>query len=258
MKLSSDEGRAIAFVLGLIALAAVARLVTRPAPTSLPPAAELDAGALEQASDSALQRQRALAAPLGNDERIDVNAAAADELDRLPGVGAALAERIVTERERGGAYDSVADLRTVPGLGGALLARLEPHLAFGPGYGLNRRAAASALETDVVPAQADRLPAGREPTAREPRTSRQSRRLEDPAVLPSPTRPLSPSPREPLDLNRATAAQLESLPGIGPALAARILAKRDSLNGFGTIDDLRRVRGIGPATLARLRPYLRS
>src|SRR5512135_383624 len=130
MKLSSDEGRALAFVLGLVALAGVARLVTRPGAGELPAAAELDAGDLEQKSDSALQRQRALAAPLGTDERIDVNAAAADELDRLPGVGAALAERIVAERERGGAFDSAADLRTVPGLGGALLARLEPHLAF--------------------------------------------------------------------------------------------------------------------------------
>ncbi len=254
MKLSSDEGRAIAFVVGLIALAGIARLVTRPAPSALPPGAEIDARGLEQASDSALQRQRALAAPLGADERIDVNAAAADELDRLPGVGPALAARIVTEREQGGAFDSAADLHAVPGLGGALLARLEPHLAFGPGAGLPRRGSVTPAETDVVReatggagSQGERGGRGR---TRKPRSAGETR------VAPSPTSPLSPSAGERLDLNRATAADLEALPGIGPALAARIVAKRDSLRGFRTIDDLVRVRGIGPATLTRLRPYL--
>ena len=53
----------------------------------------------------------------------------------------------------------------------------------------------------------------------------------------------------PLSINRATAGELESLPGIGPALAARIVAGRP----YTTVEDLDRVRGIGPATLARLR-----
>lgn len=60
----------------------------------------------------------------------------------------------------------------------------------------------------------------------------------------------------PLGLNRATATELERLPGIGPALAARIIAWRDSAGGFRTLDDLAKVRGIGPATLARLKPLL--
>lgn len=57
-------------------------------------------------------------------------------------------------------------------------------------------------------------------------------------------------------ISRATAAELETLPGIGPALAARIIAWRDSAGGFRTLDDLAKVRGIGPATLARLKPLL--
>ncbi len=252
MKLSSDEGRAIAFVLGLVALAGIARVATRPGPGEPPFAAEVDAAALEHASDSALQRQKTLARPLGPDERIDVNAAAADELDRLPGVGAALANRIVAERERGGAFDSAAHLRAVSGLGPALLARLEPHLAFGPGVGLSRRVAAPPPETNVVERRADVHAS----EARRGRRGRTGAGAEDARVAPSPPRPLTPSPSQRLDLNRATAVELESLPGIGPALAARIVAKRDSLNGFRSIDDLARVRGIGPATVARLKPYL--
>ncbi len=256
MKLSSDEGRALAFIVGLIALAGVARFITRPAPADAPAAAELSVDSLEQQSDSALQRQRTLARPLGPGERIDVNAAPVDELDRLPGVGAALAARIVAERERGGAFDSAADLRTVPGLGRALLARLEPHLAFGPGAGLSRRVAAPVPETSVSPAPTDGAPSGR---TREARARTREGRPGAAAARIAPSLPpaLPPSPTERLDLNRATAAQLEALPGIGPALAARIVAKRDSLKGFRSVEELVRVRGVGPVLLTRLKPYLR-
>jgi competence protein ComEA len=64
------------------------------------------------------------------------------------------------------------------------------------------------------------------------------------------------APAAPLALNSATAAELEELPGIGPALAARIVALRDSAGGFRNLDDLAKVRGIGPATLAKLKPLL--
>ena len=57
----------------------------------------------------------------------------------------------------------------------------------------------------------------------------------------------------PVDINTATAAALDALPGIGPATAAAIVADRESHGPFATVDDLSRVRGIGPAKLAQLR-----
>lgn len=57
----------------------------------------------------------------------------------------------------------------------------------------------------------------------------------------------------PIDLNAATADQLEELPGIGPALAAAIVSERERMGGFRSVDDLQRVRGIGPARFEQLR-----
>ena len=56
----------------------------------------------------------------------------------------------------------------------------------------------------------------------------------------------------PVDLNRATVEELASLDGIGPKLAARIVAARP----FGSVEQLARVRGIGGRRLTRLRPRL--
>jgi competence ComEA-like helix-hairpin-helix protein len=60
----------------------------------------------------------------------------------------------------------------------------------------------------------------------------------------------------PLDLNRATADQLETLPGIGAVKAAAILAERDSRGGFQSMEELEAVRGIGPSLVAKLRPLV--
>lgn len=55
-----------------------------------------------------------------------------------------------------------------------------------------------------------------------------------------------------VNLNTATNDQLEALPGIGPALAGRIMAWRDEHGRFASVDELQEVSGIGPATFAEL------
>ena len=59
-----------------------------------------------------------------------------------------------------------------------------------------------------------------------------------------------------LDLNRATADELEALPGIGAVLAQRVIAFRESTGRFRTVEDLRGVKGIGAKKFERLKPLV--
>jgi len=59
-----------------------------------------------------------------------------------------------------------------------------------------------------------------------------------------------------VDLNQADWPELAQLPSIGPTLARRIVESREADGPFLEIDDLRRVRGIGPKTLDTIRPFL--
>ncbi|MQB01843.1 MAG: transposase, partial [Actinobacteria bacterium] len=73
------------------------------------------------------------------------------------------------------------------------------------------------------------------------------------ATTPVPTGSLSPTAAPIIDVNVADAAMLETLPGIGPTRAAAIIAYRDEVGGFRSVDQLLEVQGIGPATLESLR-----
>ena len=59
-----------------------------------------------------------------------------------------------------------------------------------------------------------------------------------------------------VNLNTATQAQLEELPGVGPAFAQAILAERQRRGGFTSVNDLRSVRGIGDKRFADLAPLV--
>jgi len=63
----------------------------------------------------------------------------------------------------------------------------------------------------------------------------------------------SSAPSGPVDLNAASADDLDTLPGVGPATAAAILAYRERHGPFASVDDLAKVRGIGQAKLDALR-----
>lgn len=67
----------------------------------------------------------------------------------------------------------------------------------------------------------------------------------------------TPSAENPINLNTASRDALQALPGVGPVLAKRIDAYRSAQRPFQRVEELKRVSGIGPKTLATLRPMVR-
>lgn len=157
---------------------------------------------------------------------LNLNRATRAELRLLPGVGDVLAQRIVSHRARYGPFRDVDDLRRVPGIGARMLERMRPWLFIGT---IDRTESAETLST----------------AAERPAVSSSAKRSGKAAALTGP-----------IDVNRAEAAELRKLPGIGPKLSQRIIDERTLRGPFKSADDLRRVSGIGPKTLERLRPHV--
>lgn len=63
-------------------------------------------------------------------------------------------------------------------------------------------------------------------------------------------------PAGPVSLSTATQEELQTIPGIGPSTAERIIAYREAHNGFHSVDELTAVGGIGPKKLAKMRQWL--
>lgn len=168
--------------------------------------------------------------------RIDLNSANRAELMQLPGVGDALAERVIEHRREHGAFRSVEDLRAVHGIGPAILERLRPHVQVKP------QAQDQMEESDAEDHQSAEA-------------SLQSPVPGPAAAMTRTTAKKETSLKEPIDINRAGADELQRLPGIGPKMSQRIIDERQK-RPFEKVDDLRRVSGIGAKTLEKLRPHV--
>jgi len=68
--------------------------------------------------------------------------------------------------------------------------------------------------------------------------------------------PQKKPPTKPIDLNNATAEQLQQLPGVGPPTAKAIIQFREKSGPFKRVEDLLAIHGISKARLEKLRPYV--
>jgi competence protein ComEA len=231
--MQQPETRALWQAVALLVLLSAARWGWSMRPDSGVPAGKDVLPELLATSREAAAEVARRARPLDEGERLDPNRMPEAELDRLPGVGPATARAIVATRENGVVFRRPEDLLAVPGIGVATLARIRP-----------------ALDLDAPPPSAG---VSRAEAARAPGADRRGGRRPYAEARSNPARGRPVALRPPLDVNRATVEELQSLPGIGPALAERIVAAREE-QMFISLDDLVRVRGIGEATIERLRP----
>lgn len=161
----------------------------------------------------------------GDDELgIDINSATAADLQQLPGVGPGLAHRIISYRNMMGGFGSSDELGNIRGMSDRKLALIQPHIFVGASYlpRLHSLGTGTGEFPDV------------------------------PSMLPSEAFQVGRG----LDINVATVAELEALPGIGQASAERIIANRTAAGNFPGTQSLTRVKGIGSRLLSRMEPSL--
>lgn len=154
---------------------------------------------------------------------LDLNRATRAELLQVPGIGPALADRIVAYRLSHGHFREIDDLRRVPGIGAATLQRLRAYVF-------------------IQPPLQDAASVAKVPPADAPKRAAKSKKEHALAG-------------QVININRAGLEELQKLPGIGAKLSQRIVDERGK-RPFASVNDLRRVSGIGPKTLAKIRPFI--
>lgn len=161
--------------------------------------------------------------------RLDLNTATNKQLQTLPGIGEVLASSILEYRKMHGGFSSVEELLNVPGIGAKRFAQIAGSVSVG-------------TETP------DRIA----PTGN-PAQSAQSDSTERMDFDKFNT---GSSSAGKVDLNRASLKELESLPGVGPVLAKRIVEYRQFHQGFRSPEELKNVSGIGDKKYAQIRPHV--
>lgn len=165
---------------------------------------------------------------------LELNAASAAELEQLPHIGAVLAERITAYRDQIGGFSNREQLLEVDGIGEATLYEIYDLL-----YLENETFPEPEPEPAESPAPAEvPQPAETAPPATEP-----------PAAA-------APAVTFPLDLNQATAAELEQIPEMQPELAEKIVAFRQQIQAFSSVYELLYVDGMTEAYFVQFRDYV--
>jgi DNA uptake protein ComE-like DNA-binding protein len=151
-------------------------------------------------------------------KKVDINSATQAELEALPGVGEATAKKIIAGRP----YSSVKDLSKA-GVSDATIEKITPMVKAG-------KVKADKSEKTEKSAKAEK-----------------TEKSEKPAKSEKADKSAAAAPSGPVDLNTASAKELEDLPGVGPATAKKIIAGRP----YSSVDDLSKA-GVSKSTIGKI------
>lgn len=166
---------------------------------------------------------------------LELNAATAEELQQLPGIGAALSERILAYRTQTGGFRNREQLLEVDGIGEGKLAQIYPLVYLKD-------------EQDIVTEVA--APVEEQPVVAEPEPTPAEMPAENPETLPPTTEPIM------VDLNQATKEELLLLPEMTPELADGILRLRTEIQHFSSAYELLYVDGMTAERFEKIQDFV--
>ncbi len=167
---------------------------------------------------------------------VDVNNADLETLETLPGVGPSIAKKIVDGRP----YKSLADLEKVKGLGKSRADAMKDLVTFG-----------SAATPAVTTSTSASTP------AKSSTDTSSSKTTSTTSSKPTKASADRLAAGEKVNINTASAEELDKIPGIGPTKAQAIVDYRTQNGNFKTIEDIQKVKGIKGGTFAKIKDYLK-
>jgi comEA protein len=172
---------------------------------------------------------------------VNINTATSEQLQELSGIGPAVAERIIAYRDENGAFEYKFELMDIKGIGQVVYEKLEAFVTLDgetviPTQKPKPSVSVSSAPTSTVKPVLTPKPKSSTEVKSGSSTDNLPGEADDDLVI---------------NINTATAEELQTLKGIGAELAARIIELRDERGGFKSIYDLKDVKGIGDVVFSK-------
>jgi competence protein ComEA len=183
--------------------------------------------------------------------RVDVNSADLETLETLPGVGAATAKKIVAGRP----FSSLSDLENVKGLSKAKVDKLKDKVTFGataPSESAPSSKSSHAKSKNTSSANSGAASSEGSGTVTGAGSERAAKTGSASAGS---VEKLAPGQQ--LNINTASASELEKIPGIGPTKAQAIVDYRTQNGNFKSIEDIEKVKGIKSGVFSKAKDYIK-
>lgn len=182
--------------------------------------------------------------------KVDINSADKSTLETLPGIGPTLAQNIIDGRP----YKSAADLQKVSGMSKSKVSALKKHITFGTAMAKTKSSTTASKKKKST--ESEETATTSEPNKESTGTAEKSSKASE-APTPTGSESGKLGAGETININTASAEDLERLPGVGPARSQAIVEYRTQNGPFKSPEDIMNVKGIKSGEFAKIKDHIK-